>query len=224
MFKKLFELLSEEDLLHQALRDASTMLGLARDVFEKATAPCFEGRQVDAGEVYRTDEGINELVMEVRRKVFEHVSLMPRQDTTSALVLTIITVDIERIGDYSKNCFELWRYYPQVVGREPPFRELRDVYGSVGGLFERTAKAFEMGDAEMGRGVMEEHSKNAAVCEEIVGSIIRGDERWCGLSGRESARAVLMARYLKRVSSHLKNIASSVVNPFDRISFKPESR
>jgi hypothetical protein len=35
---------------------------------------------------------------------------------------------------------------------------------------------------------------------------------------------VLYLRYLKRVSAHLKNIASSVVNPFDRIGFRGDHR
>ena len=30
----------------------------------------------------------------------------------------------------------------------------------------------------------------------------------------------LYARYLKRISAHLNNILSSVVNPFERIGFK----
>ena len=32
----------------------------------------------------------------------------------------------------------------------------------------------------------------------------------------------LLARYFRRVSAHLSNIASSVVNPFDEIGFDDE--
>jgi len=31
-------------------------------------------------------------------------------------------------------------------------------------------------------------------------------------------------RWLKRINSHLRNITSSVVNPFDRIGFKPKKK
>ena len=37
-----------------------------------------------------------------------------------------------------------------------------------------------------------------------------------------SVAAALYIRYLKRISAHLMNIASSVVNPFERIGFKSE--
>jgi len=36
------------------------------------------------------------------------------------------------------------------------------------------------------------------------------------------AAAALYLRYLKRIAAHLSNIASSVVNPFHRIGYKPK--
>ena len=43
----------------------------------------------------------------------------------------------------------------------------------------------------------------------------------------ESGSAVALALYirqLKRINSHLMNVASSVVNPFHRIGFKPKKK
>ena len=36
----------------------------------------------------------------------------------------------------------------------------------------------------------------------------------------EAVTTALYVRFLKRISAHLMNIASSVVNPFDRIGFR----
>jgi len=41
-----------------------------------------------------------------------------------------------------------------------------------------------------------------------------------GLTVEYAVIYTLLSRYLKRVSSHLKNIASSVVNPFPRMGFR----
>ena len=41
------------------------------------------------------------------------------------------------------------------------------------------------------------------------------------ISSREAVIAALASRYTKRISAHLSNLASSVVNPFDRIGFRP---
>ena len=40
------------------------------------------------------------------------------------------------------------------------------------------------------------------------------------IPGREAVATALYVRYLKRISSHLKTIASSVVNPFEKIGFR----
>jgi hypothetical protein len=34
----------------------------------------------------------------------------------------------------------------------------------------------------------------------------------------------LYFRWLKRINSHLRNIVTSVVNPFDKIGFKPKKQ
>jgi len=38
----------------------------------------------------------------------------------------------------------------------------------------------------------------------------------------DAAAMALYIRFLKRVNSHLRNITTSVVNPFDRIGFNPK--
>jgi len=38
----------------------------------------------------------------------------------------------------------------------------------------------------------------------------------------EAVSTALYVRFLKRISAHLMNIASSIVNPFDRIGFRDD--
>ena len=40
-----------------------------------------------------------------------------------------------------------------------------------------------------------------------------------GISASDSASIVLYARYLKRIGAHLKNITSTIVNPYDKIGY-----
>jgi len=44
------------------------------------------------------------------------------------------------------------------------------------------------------------------------------------LECREYAALALYTRYLKRPAAHLSNIASSLVNPFHRIGYKPKAK
>jgi hypothetical protein len=57
-------------------------------------------------------------------------------------------------------------------------------------------------------------------CDEIVEALVRKKER--GLKPGDSAALALYTRWLKRINSHLRNITTSVVNPFDRIGFEPK--
>jgi hypothetical protein len=65
---------------------------------------------------------------------------------------------------------------------------------------------------------MSEHWWIARHTEEIIAALISHDDP--GLPCNEAVATALYVRFLKRVSAHLMNIASSVVNPFDRIGFR----
>jgi len=40
--------------------------------------------------------------------------------------------------------------------------------------------------------------------------------------GRDAIVLALLLRFLKRVSAHLKNVASSLVNPYQKLGYKPD--
>ncbi len=50
--------------------------------------------------------------------------------------------------------------------------------------------------------------------------LIKRSER--DLVCNEAVSTALYVRFLKRISAHLMNIASSIVNPFDRIGFRDD--
>ncbi len=221
MFKKMFELWQRQDLLHQALKEAHKMLKNASELFKKAVSPLFFNEQVDAQKIYDMDQELNRYEVDIRKKVMEHLSISPHQDTTSALVLTTITVDIERIGDYSKNFLELWELYGSSFEKAPVFDRLRKIYEDILEMFRLTIDSLANADAELARKAMAIHIVNSKDCEEIIAALIRTPNNVENIAPNQEVLAALTARYLKRVSAHLKNIASSVVNPFDRIGFKP---
>jgi phosphate transport system protein len=141
-----------------------------------------------------------------------------KPDINIGLVLTAIVIDIERIGDYTKNIAEL------AATLEEPFDALElkadvaVVEAIVDGMFVKVGTALRDSDEEGAREVMEAH---ASVSEIVEADILRLRHRKA-LKGR-SSHAVTVAiylRFLKRVSAHLKNVATSVVNPYHRIGFR----
>ena len=59
-----------------------------------------------------------------------------------------------------------------------------------------------------------------ALGDELLNALIVREDP--DLVCREAVSSALYVRFLKRISAHLMNIASSVVNPFDRIGFRDD--
>ena len=60
-----------------------------------------------ASDIYQRDQQLNKYERSVRRKIVTHMSVSTKPDINMGLVLTAIVIDIERIGDYAKNLFDL---------------------------------------------------------------------------------------------------------------------
>jgi len=216
MFKKFIEFWKTSDLLSVAYADTEKMLRIARDMFEYSMRVMIE-KEKEKEDIYKKDRELNELQVGVRRKVLEHLALNPAQDITPALTLITIVKDIERIGDYSKNVIELAHRYPDPL-KGGYIEEIKRMERRVQENFQKAIESFIEGDREKGRDVMESHAVIARECEEMIDKIM-DDET---LSAKLAVIYVLLIRYLKRVSAHVKNVASSVVNPFPRVDYKPE--
>jgi hypothetical protein len=56
------------------------------------------------------------------------------------------------------------------------------------------------------------------VCDQIVDNMVKG--KTDGIAAGEATALALYVRYLKRISAHMNNMSTSVVNPFHRLGFK----
>lgn len=221
MWKDILSLFRGGGLCEEAFEEALLMLKESHGMYRDALAALHkEGRM--AADIYERDRQINKYERSVRRKIVTHMSVSAKPDINMGLVLTAIVVDIERIGDYTKNIVEL------AMGLDEPFDglELDDdvqaIQKVVDGMFERVLPALEESDEERARDVMEAHSRVAEMVERDIALLRKGE----ALEGRagHAVTTALYLRFLKRVSAHLKNVATSVVNPYYRIGFreKPE--
>jgi phosphate uptake regulator len=87
-------------------------------------------------------------------------------------------------------------------------------------MFTLLIEALPTADVAKAKEVMGEHWWIARRSDEILNSLIAHSDN--DLVCHEAVSTALYARFLKRVSAHLMNIASSVVNPFDRIGFRTD--
>ena len=147
-----------------------------------------------------------------------HLAIGGKNDIGSGLVLVSVVIDIERIGDYTKNIYDLAVNHPEKLNGGSLENRLSEIEKISFNLFEDSIEAFKNQDIEKARSLMGLYKKNiSSQSDNITKEIIMGkvDDLNVG-----SASAVgLYARYLKRVAAHSRNLISSVVNPFERIGY-----
>jgi phosphate uptake regulator len=216
MFTDFFHLWKKSLLLTQATEETVNMLERTKDMYIFSLRVLMDNER-EVSDIYQLDQQLNEIQISVRRKVLEHLSISQHQDITGSLILVTIVVDIERIGDYAKNLIELAHHYPELL-RGPYVDRIRKFEEMITKNFTDTIVAFKEANVELGQQVMETHAKIAPEIEKIIEDILKDSS----LKGREAVIYALIARFLKRVSAHLKNVASSVVNPFHRLGYRPE--
>ena len=136
----------------------------------------------------------------------------------SDLVLVNIVIDVERIGDITKNIVEVAQGHPKKLTSRMFDGRVAEIENAVADNFEKTINAFKEADEILAAKIIEDYKWVSKVSDEILLSLMNSEDLEI-----ESGSAVALALYirqLKRINSHLRNIASSVVNPFHRIGYK----
>lgn len=210
MFSRLFRSSSRSKLLEAAFNDVTTMLDQAGAMLDHSVEVLLENAPLEL-DLVEMDDVVDEGEREVRRLVLEHLSMNPKQDLVASLILVSIVNDAERIGDFARGLAGL-----ASVSQSPRTgrfaTELRELAGRVRQMFALTAAAFRDDDVENARRVIVHHTvikrEFRALVDRVAASELSADMAITYASG---------ARILRRISAHLSNIASTVVQPFDRI-------
>jgi phosphate transport system protein len=220
MFKEWLHFFQKDSLMDRAYRRSSMMLDLTLSMFLKAKTSLryTDSDQVDI-DIYDRDAEVNRYQREVRRHVFKHLTIRGVERLPSGLVLISIVIDIERIGDYTKNMIELAMNHSRRLHGGKFETDLQRVETAVEDNFIRTKTCFESADEKTALQLLKEYEWVSRVCDDCLFRLIKEDDKNIG-SG-DAVSLALYFRWLKRINSHLRNISSSVVSPFDRIGFKP---
>ena len=219
MFKKVFELFNSDSLYNQALEECYEMLEIVRKMFNESIETLRQSDTADISiDIYAMDKKINEFERDVRRKIMTHLAVSGKEDLGSGLILVSVVIDIERIGDYTKNIYDLAVQHPARLKGGEFEDKLTNIEESTKNFLNDTIDAFKNQDIEKARKLMLDYKTDiSSVSAEIVDSIISGKNT--DFTSMESGSLCLYARYLKRIAAHSRNLVSSIVNPFERIGY-----
>lgn len=217
MWDRLKSLFSKETLCDEAFHESLVMLGQCLGMFQDAVASLRKEGALEV-DIYARDRMINKYQRRVRRNIVTHLAVSTNPDITSSLALTAVTIDIERIGDYTKNIVELAALHTHPFDAGELDKDVRQIETTVQRLFESLIPALDKSDVNVARQIIGDHQVLSDRVEELIEWLVTG-KAMVGNTG-EAVTTALYLRYLKRVSAHLKNVASSIVNPYYRIGFR----
>jgi phosphate uptake regulator len=210
MFERLFRPAARSPLIEAAFRDMAIMLDQAERMLGLALSALLEGRALEV-DLDVLDDVVDEGERSVRRSVLEHLSFDPSRDLVASLVLVSMVQDAERLGDFARGIPEL-----VPLARHPRSGPFCDELGALGRrllpLFALTKQAFDEDDPDKGRQVMATATELKAAFLDYTRRVAESD-----LTADMAVVYSGAARSLRRVGAHLSNIASSVVQPYDRI-------
>jgi phosphate uptake regulator len=222
-FREIFEIWRRDNSLRLALKESYEMLEMTHRMFVESVGLL---RDVATAEmtinIYEEDQRINAYQIQVRRRILRYLAVAGMVDLVPGLVLTSIVIDIERIGDYTKNITELATTYPGKLdcGRFEP--RVRDVERVVDKLFGNTRSILEASDQQAARRLLDDCSRIRKEADQIIAGLIGEEDPSMGRA--QTAVVALYVRYLKRIGAHLLNILSSVVSPFERIGYRNQDQ
>ena len=223
IFKDIVSIWRTEDLLSQAWDQSREMLEFSEDMFSSAVKYLRRGVKIKKlKKLKKEDKKINEFQQNVRKKVVTHFSVSKNIDNLpNGLVLLNMVIDIERLGDYTKNILDMAIYYPEALVSEELLPELNTLENEVRLRFQKTCESIGRQDIVLAEHLLKTHQESLAiVSDNIVHNCISGKIDF--ENNKQATVVPLYARYLKRIGSHLKNISTTMINPYEYIGYKKQ--
>ena len=172
-------------------------------------------------DIRTTDERVNQAEREIRRELVVHASVQGGFDTPEILVYMSIVKDVERVGDYAKNLYDL-AADGVVLDEGELADEMLSFRSTISALITDCAEVFQQRDGDRARTMFREGDALQDEFDERVSQLVTGR-----ITGPHVVAYALTYRYLKRVVAHLMNVVSAVVMPIDRLDYfdaDPEDR
>jgi len=223
MFKKWIAIFKKDTLMDRSYQRSFEMLDITREMFLKAKESLRFREGADGHiDVREKDKQINSYEREVRRNVFNHLAVSGPEKLPSGLVLMSIIIDIERIGDYTKNMVDLALNHPSKLNGGKFEKLIQKVEKSLENNFIKTNRCFEGGNRRLALKILNEYKWVNQACDDCLYALVKEEDK--DIRPGDSVSLGIYSRWLKRINSHLRNITTSVVNPIDRIGFEAQKK
>ncbi|MEA2030811.1 MAG: PhoU domain-containing protein [candidate division Zixibacteria bacterium] len=223
MLSKFKELFGSENLLDEAFNTTLKMLKSDHKMYKASRSTLREtGTDELPFDIKKMDRRINKHLREVRRNVLTHLTIAGTQNIVPGLALVSIVIDVERIGDYTKNISELATLHPKRLIGGPFEDDIVKMEGVIKETFPQVLHVLTEQDIDEASAILKREDKMGKIADHILSSLITKQNK--SFSTSSAICLAIYVRQLKRVNAHLTNIASSISNPFPRIGFRQKPK
>lgn len=223
MIKEILSVFKRNTLMDKAYERSFNMLQLTREMFLKARDVLrnSDHNHLDI-DIHDSDLEVNKYQIEVRKDVLNHLILTSGEDLTSGLALVSIVIDIEQIGDRTKNIAELTLDHISRLDGGKFEESIKSIENGLEKCFNKVIYCFEHDNEDEAREIIADYKWISIEIEKIVSKLVKEKDK--SLDSRTAVALALYLHLMKRINSHLRNIATSVVNPYHRIGYKPKQK
>ena len=217
MFQWLKRIQSAASNAEEVMHYFEQMLEDGRHVFDLSANALLGGTDPETvkDDIWETDKRINRTERRIRRRIVTHIAAHGGSSLASDLVLMSLVKDAERIGDYSKNIFDL-----ALLGRGFP-REVKDdlveLRATMSRMLAKARNIYSSEDEDDARAFIAQAEGIARHCDARIEAMVMREDN-DGLS----ANSALVYRYFKRISAHAMNVITSLLVPVDRLDYWDE--
>jgi phosphate transport system protein len=165
-----------------------------------------------------TDGRVNRAERELRQALVVHASVHGTSRVAPILVYMSVVKDVERIGDYAKNIFDVAARGTDLS--DAADRETLTGYRDrISSMISEASAIFADDDRDEAQRFIRDADILLDEFDQHVSELVVTEH-----PGKEAVPRALLYRYYKRIVAHLMNLLSAVVMPLDRLDSYGEER
>lgn len=216
--KEVMDALKKSDFLKECYETAKEMHYETEEMFDEAYMAFKNNDTGEAEKISEEDARINELEIELRKKIMIYLANNSSPDLNLSLSLISVSKDYERIGDYCKNIAQLQSMLPVDINGDGEYIDLiEEMHDLVKKEIRAVHDAGRDEDPEIARECGKHYEELKEVHSRMIGRIKENKEE---LAADKATVYGLITTYLRRIGAHLHNISTWVINPFPQKGFE----
>lgn len=210
MFGEMLKLFESNTFLEEALNSSKKMHKKTMSMIDDSWTAVLKKDKKLAQSVIERDDEIDELDVEIRKKVMTYLASMPTGGNVElALILIDVATALERIADHAQWIAEIAVHNPS-LGKDKYTEKLAEMHRLAMGVGEATRTALGDTDEKKAKQVI----TNAATLKRIHMEIIHGLEADKKMPAQKAVAIWAVAANFGRMGGYAKNIALTVTGPY----------